>query len=49
VILLRDMCEKQAIARIRASELHSHLLSTWFWSSPRIQVYYSWSLVLLDG
>ena len=30
VIPLRDLSEKQARARIRASELHSHLLSTWF-------------------
>ena len=40
---------EEARAKIRASEPHSHLLSTWFWSSPRIQVCYSWSLVLLDG
>ena len=49
VIPLRDLSEKQARARICASEPHSHLLSTWFWSSPRIQVCYSWSLVHLDG
>ena len=46
---LEGLSEKQARARISASEPHSHLLSTWFWSSPRIQVCYSWSLVLLDG
>ena len=49
VIPWRDLSEKQAKARIRVSEPHSHLLSTWFWSSPRIQVCYSWSLELLDG
>ena len=49
VIPLRDLSEKQARVRISTSEPHFHLLSTWFWSSPRIQVCYSWSLVLLDG
>ena len=49
VIPLRDSSESVTRARIRASEPHFHLLSTWFWSSPRIQVCYSWNLVLLDG
>ena len=37
-----DLSESEARARIRASEPHSHLLSIWFWSSPRIS-----SLLLL--
>ena len=43
VIPLGDLSESQARARIRASEPHSHLLSTWFWSSTRIS-----SLLLLE-
>ena len=43
VIPLGDLSESQARARIRASKPHSHLLSTWFWSSPRIS-----SLLLLE-
>ena len=38
-----DLSESEARARIHTSEPHSHRLSIWFWSSPRIS-----SLLLLE-
>jgi hypothetical protein len=49
VIFFGDSSEIVAIAKICASKLPFHLLSTTSLSSRWIQVYYSWSFKLLDG